>query len=571
MALSSFSSCRLKVSWKSAFFYCFACVAVIPLLNPEHLRFCYLQFAYPVTVLAFCIWLVRLVSLAFHSKLSRQTFVCSFIASLTICALIFQANHSEFRVFADEVELLATSRAMYFDKGVSYQTTSYRDTTRARMSKSDFDIRPTLYPFIVHLFHHGLGYQPQNSIRANGLICFLLLQAIFLFVSQFYGLGGALTATLFVAAHPIVALTATSGGYDLTSTFFLFLSLTLSYQVLQKRSPQLEALLEATLVLLALTRFESVLYSLIIGGFFCWSNVLTPKRGLFFLSPIFLALPVWLRFAKIEHPILRSETKLFSFESFLSNNLVFLKSLTSFGVETFPFSPALHLTGLFGLGLLGVKLFQQRKNISSSTKMFALLLSTVSVTCWIIITAHFWSKITDPFVYRHYLPVTLVLSILALPAVVLVLRKLRANLILASVLALFVFVLSVPKAMQLTSMRNGRFAARYYQALEYLKQSKQEKILVIGAVPLQYTVNGFDALDFLGANHQAQKIIELKQQKIYDRVFVVQTFYPTKQRIKNNERLSKSLADRAVRHHEEVLEYYKRELDEPWLKISEII
>jgi hypothetical protein len=154
--------------------------------------------------------------------------------ALFLVGLIFLSVKPGFRVLSDETNLVAISKSMAFNKTV-YNTT---------MGKSNHDIywpinneipkRPLMFPFGVHTLHVFLGYSYYNAFIFNGIVLWLLLIALFVVAKKFkdnlYGIG----IIFIVISQPIITINATSAGFDLFSTFFLWIVLLLFFYLFTK-------------------------------------------------------------------------------------------------------------------------------------------------------------------------------------------------------------------------------------------------------------------------------------------------------------------------------------------------
>jgi hypothetical protein len=86
------------------------------------------------------------------------------------------ASTPEYRILADETNLLGMASAMY-DEHMTYNPTEvmYYFHGRRREINHVTDMRPAFFPFLVYLGHTVLGYSSNNGFVINGIAAFALL------------------------------------------------------------------------------------------------------------------------------------------------------------------------------------------------------------------------------------------------------------------------------------------------------------------------------------------------------------------------------------------------------------
>ena len=123
--------------------------------------------------------------------------------------------------------------------------------------------RMFLFPTILTFLHDLTGYRVENVFILNGLLAALVLGLIYGFCYLLAGVRGGCLGVLIMAGFPLFAQNATSGGYDLLNlSLLLGLLLATRHYLLRPREGGLNLMLSVA-VLLALSRYESILYLLI--------------------------------------------------------------------------------------------------------------------------------------------------------------------------------------------------------------------------------------------------------------------------------------------------------------------
>lgn len=214
---------------------------------------------------------------------------------LAAAAAVFAAVKPEFRVLADETNLLGVSRTMVFERRAENVTMAKNYYFNQWSLARENEKRPYMYPFLTAAVHAVSGYRPANAFAVNFLLLAALLSAVFLFFRQLYGPAAAGCAVLLTASQPLLALTASSGGMDFMAAALLFFAFLALLKFLREPGRDSFALLWATLLVLANTRYEgasvtaAVFAGLLLARRLKWDYLATPA---FLLTP-FVMLPTF--------------------------------------------------------------------------------------------------------------------------------------------------------------------------------------------------------------------------------------------------------------------------------------
>jgi hypothetical protein len=175
-----------------------------------------------------------------------------------------------FKIVMDEILLLGTSMSLHFDRLVRVPLRGH-DLQGAFVIVDGFvDKRPYFFPFLLSLVHDVSGYRPENAFVLNAVLAGVLLTLV-------YGLGCLLAgrlagaaAVLLLSGLPLLAQCATGGGFDLLNLVMIVLVFGLAHRFVATRAaPELTALCYAT-VLLAQTRYESVIFVVPVAALILW-------------------------------------------------------------------------------------------------------------------------------------------------------------------------------------------------------------------------------------------------------------------------------------------------------------
>ncbi len=175
-----------------------------------------------------------------------------------------------FKILMDEVMLLGTSMSMHIDKTAVVPMRGNDILGAFQLLAGQLDKRPLFQPFLVSVLHDLTGYRPENVFVLNTALTFLLLTLSYLTGCRIGGRGAGAIAVLLLTSLPLLAQNATGGGFELLNLVMILATLLLGMRYLEKRDgDSLEAFGLAG-ILLAQTRYESVLYLLPVGLTVLW-------------------------------------------------------------------------------------------------------------------------------------------------------------------------------------------------------------------------------------------------------------------------------------------------------------
>lgn len=212
---------------------------------------------------AFLLWLQKLTT--FVPPLQEQPAIWHWhrpaaAVAFVLMILAVLASPPDFRILADETNLLGMSQAFYEEHSCHNPTQSlnYYHGIKRTIS-SVVDMRPALYPFLTAAVHALTGYRPENAFVVNGLAGFLILLLVYLLVQQWFGRFWGICSMLLLAAFPLFVLYATSGGFETVNLLFALITIGLCWHFICRPQADRAEVLFLTLPLLAQTRYESAL------------------------------------------------------------------------------------------------------------------------------------------------------------------------------------------------------------------------------------------------------------------------------------------------------------------------
>ncbi|MGB0744343.1 MAG: hypothetical protein ACPGSB_07435 [Opitutales bacterium] len=173
---------------------------------------------------------------------------------------LWMSQPREFKVVMDEPVLALTSMQMHLHKEVLAPMRAYEIEGVFLPLAGLVDKRPLFFPFLLSVLHDLTGYRPNQGIWLNALLLPVFLGQCFWFGRRIWGLAGAYLAVGLFATVPLLAMVATSGGFDLLNLVMLLFTFAAAERYLRDPVDRNLNILILSAVLLAQTRYESVLF-----------------------------------------------------------------------------------------------------------------------------------------------------------------------------------------------------------------------------------------------------------------------------------------------------------------------
>ncbi|MSR76870.1 MAG: hypothetical protein EXS63_01375 [Candidatus Omnitrophica bacterium] len=498
-------------------------------------------YAYYLILLLVTLWLIQLIlhlrknTVAIKVQLLQNRW--GILLALVLTAIVFISVPTHFRILSDETNLLAVSKSMAYEHRVDNVTMGKWYYHNFYPLNREFEKRPLLFPFLLHVIHTLLGYRPENAFFLNGIILFTLLAILFLWVRRECGKRTAILTLVFAVSQPVLTQTATCAGFDLAFVLFFILALACLHHFLRKPSPDSFQWLWINLLMLANTRYESplvvitILLALLVMGnlkrsYFspCWIFALTP------LATLPGIWQHWLRNSK-ENPFgIPADSPTFSFHHFLHHQKIFLKSFLNFYSLT-PYATVLNWIGILGLLYFLVRHFQE-KNLGSKTfRQFSLITFLSLAGLWILFHSYHFGDIGHPASARFFVIFYLAFSFLA-AAFLVSISPLHSEWLYG--LGAACFFLYHPLSVENRFSNQLLLPREYRITLDFLKKIGHQNLLVISERPGQYTVENYGAVDFKYANQNKDDLLRELGRHLYQEIYVIREInYETKKPVKD--------------------------------------
>lgn len=455
---------------------------------------------------------------------------------LLLAGAMFQVSPPQFRVLADETNLLGVANSMFYRQGLENLTDSLNYFHQQHVVNFTWDIRPNFFPFLVNIAHTVLGYSAYNGFIVNFLAGVASLWSLYWLLGRWFERSIALLGMLVLAAFPVFVLWVTSSGFEVVNLAMALLAFCLFYRYLERRDGEnLERLL-ITLVLLAQTRYESMVILLAIAvvvavGFQARQLASLPWR--LWVIPWLLLPVVWQRLIKTDktdYQVYGGEQHMFSLENLERNSTLawsyFTGSEQWYGTIGLVFYLALAglLWGIFVL-------FRQRRSIPDETVHIALAGVLGFLALFGVVFSYYWGNLTLPFTIRLgiiFLPFLIVSACFFVSRLVMLYSKkdrgsTRYPMGLAIVAGFSLCLYFWPVAAKNEAVNQLTLSRQYASVLAYLEQDfGNRNNLIVTDRPGMYSVHEWGAVNMDYANRNGQQIINNWKRRLYQDVIFIQ-------------------------------------------------
>ena len=192
-------------------------------------------------------------------------------ALIAVCGTVLLVHESYgFKILMDEAMLLGTSMSMHFEKAALVPMRGNDIQGAFQVLNGQLDKRPLFQPFLTSIIHDVSGYRPENVFVLNTLLTFVLLALAYRTGRRLAGPPGGALAVLLLTSLPLLAQNATGGGFEVLNLVMILSTLLLGMRFAEKRDPDSQEAFVLSGILLAQTRYESVLFILPVALLILW-------------------------------------------------------------------------------------------------------------------------------------------------------------------------------------------------------------------------------------------------------------------------------------------------------------
>ena len=362
-----------------------------------------------------------------------KVFIYNHKIAILISFLLISASayfcKPEFRIFADEINLLSDSQNLYEAKEcyTTHSVLEYSNGGKVIVA-AVLDKRPALFPYLISIIHFLTGYRPENAFVLNFLTGFLSLILIYYLIQLFWGKYWGISGILCLASYPLFIRYTNSGGFEVFNLLCSLIFFVCLYNFIKNPdAPRTEALL-LFVPLLSQSRYESVLALFIALPlvFFILPRKEYSKLGYnFIIFPLLLVAPAWLRLITNN----AESWQVDSLEGGFGINWIFVNIRKAFefyfsGNSNYGINYILSYLALVGFALFVYKLalnkpiysesIENKDKESFSYKTFWLSVFVFYLLHALVRFIYSWIDLTNPVINRLgiiFLPILVVLSV----------------------------------------------------------------------------------------------------------------------------------------------------------------
>ncbi len=464
---------------------------------------CYLNLSFYCILALFICWVAVTVNYLIKTGFKLPLFIKMYWHGLLFCLLmtgiIFVTAKPYFRVLCDETNLLAVSKSMLYEKKVDNSTMGEWYYNNYYSFSKEQEKRPFLFPFLTYTVHTLTGYRVENPFVVNFILLFSLLSMVFVVVGKRLNSVCAYCATLLVAAQPVIAQTAASAGFDLLMVVFIVAAFICLYSYLKNPNEDTFILLWVTLLMLANSRYDGLLFILVIIPLLLALKQIRMRfinSAIIYITP-FLMLPVfWQRFClhtNYENP---PGVAVFSVLHLIKHSTLFLKTLYNFNYY-YPYASLINILGILG-GLYFLLMFiYDVWPLGQSNRNFAYIALLCFAAHWVTVNAYYFGNPIQPVSCRFFCLTSLVLSLLCVMYTARLFDALKGNSgVPAIVVSAALFLLYNPVSIENRFSNSLSLPRAYRYEMDFLRKQGSDNILVITKWPGMIAVNNYGAVDF---------------------------------------------------------------------------
>ena len=499
--------------------------------------------AYYFVLTAFVIWgalIIRITGGRVRAMLREH--YAGLLLCLGIMTLVFHLSPPQFKILADETNLVGVSMAMHKDKTVSVPLQGLAIDYTDYDYTGGIDQRPPGFPFFISLIHALLGYSAYNGFILNFVAGVLVLFFLYMLLARKFSACYGVLGVLLTAACPIFTFWSTSSGFEVLNLFFVVFVFAVLYEFLKTRLVERAELLFLSLVLLAYCRYESAVFIiglLSLAPWFATRRMIGQYRLPTLLCPLLLLPLIWQRrLYFFSGAILvgdgrQTADQLFSLANLarhFSSNLFVLSGLN----PECGFVPALFILAVAGMYAVLKRLILPADRLSRVSQALTIYGLVCAVLLFLLYSAFYWGDFSTDIDNRLAM---VFIPFLVVPAVYLVYRLVGVAGGFWKGTAVFLAVILIiqyrPVAEKQKLVQGKSLTYEYNSVLGFIEKNydpDRDKLLIISDRPNFYAIHKAGSVGFDFANRRVKQLRRLKQ-IYYSNILVLQRPEPSSGRL----------------------------------------
>jgi len=441
---------------------------------------------------------------------------------------------TEFKIVMDEPMLVAISQGMHVQRSSTMPVRSYTVAGVKEYWGGFQDKRPLLFPLILSLVHDATGYRVENVFWLNKAVIFALLILAWQLGRRLDPKFGGEMMLLWLCGWPILAQNACGGGFEILNLALIMVVFAAAWHYLWHSDFHTEAFLLCSCLLLAHTRYESVLYLVVFVGIWLVRSIVNHRWSLSWftvVSPIFLIPILWQReivtanSGEVAWEFRQGVDHAFGFDFIRSNIEHAIKFFMVPNAELAgsPLLGAMGLLALFGLGIFVLLRIWRKEEVAPKIKALCWVVSGVALGFGVLLSYH-WGQLDDPVVSRLALPLVGVMGLAICAIRPLLLPTNQMGRLIVAVFALWILGYVLPVMNQHRYSQNNIHTTIFRWAREEITKSGAKSPLVISYQERLWSIYGTSALSLKEAANRLPQIELHRSLQTFDQVFLVRSF-----------------------------------------------
>ncbi len=502
-------------------------VMTLTFLNKSALTTCYLRLSFYCILTLFLCWvtvtILYLKNIGFNSRLFLTRYWKGIVFAFLMSAVIFVSAKPYFRILSDETNMLAVSKSMLYEKKVENSMQGLWHYNNYNVIDAVNDKRPFLFPLLTSVVHTLAGYSALSPFAVNFVFLFSLLSMIFIFIEKHFGAVYAYSAVLLAAAQPVISQTASSAGFDLSMVVFIVISFICLYKYLMKPDAPAFQLLWVNLLMLANTRYDGLLFLLIIIPMLAALKYVRSSflnSSVIYLTPV-LMLPVfWQRFCvdtKFENP---AGEPAFSIANIFKHTHTFFNTFFNFSYY-YPYASVINIAGAGAALYLLYSCILETWPAGREKKHFVLIAMVCYGASWLAITAFHAGSPGVPGSFRYFCLTALILSLLCIIVAVKI-AALKDKGVWVITAASMLFLMYNPVTVENMAENTYSRSMEYGYEMDFLEKQGTHNILVISDWPGEFTARNYGAVSFIYAKEHRDDLLKSFNNHLFEHVYVFQ-------------------------------------------------
>lgn len=450
---------------------------------------------------------------------------------LILAGAVFLHLHEPHRlkVLNDEPAHVAGSLLLHKERLASTPARAHWFNEEPHLMEARPMMRLYLFSVLLSMVHDVSGYRVENVFVLNGLLATAVLALLYAGGCAFSGPWAGRLAVVLFAGFPLFAQVTTSGSYDVLNLAML-LALLLATRHYW-RSPGTEGLelMLATGVLLALCRYESLLYlGLPIGAVllkarregrltFTWPAAASPLL----VWPSFVSNYIMLSGKVPLSRHLADGQNFFGWEHLPGNLKSAVYYLFHFDLGA---TNSLLLSGLGVVGLLGLWVAAvARRGLPAGPRGDLRLLATMAALVTLMyafVLTNFWGMPTHGAATRFILPFGSLLALAAAWAAGDLVRSATGRRWILGAATLWALTFTVSSNARAATTARMVFPQSYAWLLDYAREHDRGRTLYVAPSPLYMFCYGYPSIPTTIYNRNTEKLRLCLEARLYDEIIV---------------------------------------------------